>query len=970
MLRRRSNSSGLVDDAGLLDRSDPPTDLDDTLEEPSISSGGPDSPISGARTPNGGFNYGPGTVAGVGPVIPSILQRGTVLTKVTKKKRKTFKYVLDIDAAKVCWDPSRPNKRFYIDDIREIRTGADARNYREEFQIPSEAEPRWFTILYADEKRSKGRPIKTMHLIAPNEFIFDCWTTTLRDFSRYRMDMMTGLAGLSETSLRALWNREMSRTLANGTRTEQDERLNLEGVERLCLSLHIVCSKNNLRYHFAKADKEGAGSLDFGGFKDFIRGLKERRELKEIFSHVASDQELGLDKTEFMTFLRDTQSMSPGTDPAHWNNVFERYAKKNRLKGNMTPTAEEESDQPLRMNFEAFTAFLMSASNSVLGRTTRVEPLDRPLGEYFISSSHNTYLLGRQVAGESSTEAYIWALQRGCRCVEVDCWDGPDGRPLVNHGRTLTSSVLFSDCIAVIGKYAFSSTPYPLIISLEVHCSPEQQIVMAEILGKTLEGRLLSEPFITNSSILPSPEALKNRILIKVKAAEDVDEAALLSSVTSGRRHRSASSPSTRSVLPEGSSISSPSTPSGVIPSLATPPRRSVSVWANATTKDQIAGAAGISISSAAEDSDPREGSVGQERRTKKKKKPGKIVKRLGDLGVYTRGQKYADFDLPESKTYNHVFSFSERAFENLCRDAELKTQLEQHNQQYLMRVYPAGYRINSSNFDPNKFWRRGVQMVALNWQTYDLGVQMNDAMFAAGTDRTGYVLKPRELRQPMLSLGSRWDSLPSQTRRDRKLVKFYVDIISAQQLPRPRGAGIEQTIDPYVELEIFCADDKAKGVAIGEGGLDASARNGMSGIGSPHRRRTKIVQGNGYNPLFNDKFTVSLETKFPSLVFLRWTVWSSVDGRSYGDRNGALASFTAKLESLQEGYRHLPLFDNKGEQFLFATLFCRIKKDEPVPVSREDVKWGKVESLKSLGRSVFGRATSMERKKSLEGAM
>ena len=69
---------------------------------------------------------------------------------------------------------------------------------------------------------------------------------------------------------------------------------------------------------------------------------------------------------------------------------------------------------------------------------------------------------------------YKEVLLDGCRCVEIDCWDGPNKEPKVTHGHTLTSSILFSDCLKGIKETSFKFSPYPVIISIEMHCGKEQ----------------------------------------------------------------------------------------------------------------------------------------------------------------------------------------------------------------------------------------------------------------------------------------------------------------------------------------------------------------------------------------------------------------------------------------------------------------------------------------------------------------
>ena len=167
-------------------------------------------------------------------------------------------------------------------------------------------------------------------------------------------------------------------------------------------------------------------------------------------------------------------------------------------------------------------SFLYSPENDILDpsiQDIQWDSLNAPLSYYFINSSHNSFLTGNQLTSESSAEIYGKLLRQGLRCLEIDLWNGDDGYPVVTHGNTRCSKVQLKAVVKVIASNAFVNNPLPVILSLEEHCDPIQQLTAAALFREAFGQNLLLQPLedANNGAFLPSPNQLLRKIILKHK---------------------------------------------------------------------------------------------------------------------------------------------------------------------------------------------------------------------------------------------------------------------------------------------------------------------------------------------------------------------------------------------------------------------------------------------------------------------
>ncbi|XP_008590469.1 PREDICTED: 1-phosphatidylinositol 4,5-bisphosphate phosphodiesterase beta-4, partial [Galeopterus variegatus] len=248
-----------------------------------------------------------------------------------------------------------------------------------------------------------------------------------------------------------------------------------------------------------KNDEIEPAAFTYEKFYELTQKICPRTDIEDLFKKINGDKTDYLTVDQLVSFLNEHQR-----DPRLNEILFPFYDAKRAMQIIEMYEPDEDLKKKGLISSDGFCRYLMSDENApvFLDRLELYQEMDHPLAHYFISSSHNTYLTGRQFGGKSSVEMYKQVLLAGCRSE-------------TQHGN------VFFDVIQAIKETAFVTSEYPVILSFENHCSKYQQYKMSkyceDLFGDLLLKQALESHPLEPGRTLPSPNDLKRKILIKNK---------------------------------------------------------------------------------------------------------------------------------------------------------------------------------------------------------------------------------------------------------------------------------------------------------------------------------------------------------------------------------------------------------------------------------------------------------------------
>uniref|UniRef100_A0A3Q4GXH8 1-phosphatidylinositol 4,5-bisphosphate phosphodiesterase n=1 Tax=Neolamprologus brichardi TaxID=32507 RepID=A0A3Q4GXH8_NEOBR len=622
--------------------------------------------------------------------------------------------------------------------------------------------------------------------------------------------------------------------------------------------------------------------ITWDAFQKLLDNLCLRPEIQSIFEESGSKRKPFISLDQLMDFINRRQRDS------RLNEVLYPPLKRDQVRQIMekyeTNTSQLERDQ---ISLQAFSRYLGGEENTIVPpeRLDIIDDMNQPLSHYFINSSHNTYLTVGQLTGNSSVEMYRQVLLTGCRCIELDCWKGrpQDEEPYITHGFTMTTEIPFKEVIEAIAESAFKTSPYPVILSFENHVdSAKQQAKMAEYCRTIFGDALLIEPLekypLSEGQLLPSPQELMGKILIKNKKKHHHHRPSESGSIRRKEPGEQSSPHNDCPLTEEGSQLLSNGEEKLAERMVKdSEPRKSIGEGESEEEEED---------ESVAELKKPNsdEGTASSE---------ANATEEMSNLVNYIEPVKFKTFDWAASKCVCEcVCVLNGKGRMHSLYQA--KTDSSRYNKNQLSRIYPKGTRVDSSNYMPQLFWNVGCQMVALNFQTLDLPMQLNMGVFEYN-GLSGYLLKPEFMRRTDKHFDPFTESIVDGIVANTVKIK----VISGQFLT-------DKKVGVYVEVDIF--------------GLPADTKR---------KYRTKTSNGNSLDPVWDDEMFVFNKVVLPTLASLRIAVFEE-NGKFIGHR-------ILPVSAIRPGYHYINLKNELNQPLMLPSLLVYTEAQDYIPNEHQE---------------------------------
>ncbi|KDP46487.1 hypothetical protein JCGZ_08459 [Jatropha curcas] len=463
-----------------------------------------------------------------------------------------------------------------------------------------------------------------------------------------------------------------------------------------------------------------------------------------------------------------------------------------------------------------------------------------PLSHYFIYTGHNSYLTGNQLISDCSDVPIEKALKRGVRAVELDVWpNSAKDDVLVLHGWTFTTPVKLIKCLKSIREHAFSASPYPVIITLEDHLTENLQAKAAQMIAETF-GDMLFYPETECLKEFPSPEELKYRIIISTKLPKEKGGHEVKSMKEKGVNS------SKEKDLNEH-------------------------IWAEDLSE----------LSAHSEDDGTSSGNTSEQNQNEQELRPREApaYKRLISINARKPKGGLKEALKVEFDNVRRV-SLKEQKFEKVI--ATHGTDVVRFTQKNILRIYPKGIRIDSSNYKPMNGWLHGAQMVALNMQGYGKSLWLMHGMFRSNGG-CGYVKKPDFL----MTMGPENQVFDPKAKLPvKKTLKVKVYMGDGWYLDFKRA-----------QFALFSSPD-------------FYTRVGIAGAPPDKTMKKTKKSENNWMPIWNEEFIFPLTV--PELALLR----VEVHDRIMPEKDDFAGQTCLPVSQLRPGIHAVPLFDRKGNKF------------------------------------------------------